>query len=167
MVIVGGGIIGLCTAYYLSQARKSGRSITIVDSAARLFAGASGKANGILGDYGFEREAEPLGKLSWELHQQLASVHRGQAVWGYRDVMIYDMRHAAPDDSALLAPVPAWFKSLERHASTLLPDHEHAARMLVFSMFLELFKANSQVATPPNFASSCKDNVRQWELDFF
>ncbi len=129
VVIVGGGIIGLSTAYYLSQARKSGRSITIVDSAARLFAGASGKANGILGDYGFEREAEPLGKLSWELHQQLASVHRGQAVWSYRDVMIYDMRHAAPDGSALLAPLPAWFKDLERHASTLLPDHEHAARM--------------------------------------
>ncbi len=72
------------------------------------------------------------------------------------------------DASALLAPVPAWFKDLERHASTLFPDHEHAARILVFSMFLEPSKANSQVATPPNFASSCKeDNVRQWELGLF
>ncbi|KAL9075771.1 MAG: hypothetical protein Q9161_001523 [Pseudevernia consocians] len=96
VVIVGGGMMGFATAYYLALARKSGRSITIVDNASILFAGASGKANGILGDYGFEPEAESLGKLSWELHQQLARVHRGRAGWHYRDVEI--LRYATVAD---------------------------------------------------------------------
>ena len=174
VVIIGGGIIGLSTAYYLALARKSGRSITIVDNASILFAGASGKANGILGDYGFKPEAESLGKLSWELHQQLARVHRGRAGWHYRDVEIYNLRCTASNDSKFLlsstqppAPLPAWCRDLERHASTLLSDHEHAARMFVLSMFLELPKANSRKAIPRISASFCTDNVRQWELEFF
>lgn len=141
VVIIGCGIMGLSTAYYLSLARGSGHSITIVDNASILFAGASGKANGILGDYGFKPQAESLGKLSWKLHQELDSKHGGRAAWGYRDVMIYDLSRAAPNDSkhqlgSTQPPpsLPAWCRELERHASTLLSDHKHAARMLVFSM---------------------------------
>ena len=139
VVIIGGGIIGFSTAYYLSQARKSGHSITIVDHASILFAGASGKANGILGDYGFKPEAEHLGKLSWELHRQLASLKGGRALWGYRDVMIYGLHRTASaiglDDamgSAYPPPtLPTWCKASGNHASNLTSNHEHAARMLV------------------------------------
>lgn len=143
VVILGGGILGFSTAYYLSQARKSGLSITIVDNASILFAGASGKANGILGNYGFKPEAEALGKLSWELHRQLAGLQRGRDVWGYRDVMIYGL-HGAGSSIALIdvlgsgysgSPppnLPTWCKDLESHAETLTSNHEHAARMLVF-----------------------------------
>ena len=140
MVIIGGGIIGLSTAYELSLARGCGRSITIVDNAPTLLAGASGKANGILGDYGFEPEAESLGKFSWELHRHLARVHGGPAGWGYRGVKIYDLHSAASSDSSevglgstrSLSPLPVWCMSLERHGRTLVSDHEHAARMSVF-----------------------------------
>lgn len=150
VTIIGGGIIGLSTAYYLSRARKSGLSITIVDNASILFAGASGKANGILGDYGFEPEAESLGTLSWELHQQLASVHRGQASWGYRDVMIYGLHGAASSDASELglgsthplSPLPAWCRKMEKYASTLVSDHEHAARMLVLLTVRDLSEAD-------------------------
>lgn len=144
VVIIGGGIIGLSTAYYLSLARKSGRSITIVDNASILFAGASGKANGILGDYGFEPEAESLGQLSWDLHQQLASVHKGRAGWGYRDVIICNLHRAASDDSKVglgSTLLPTWCRDLERHASTLLSDLEHAARMSVFPAVREASEA--------------------------
>lgn len=158
VVVIGGGIIGLSTAYYLSLARTSGRSITVVDKASVLFAGASGKANGILGDYGFEPEAETLGKLSWELHQQLASVHGGWAGWGYRDVMIYSLHHAASDASRIRldptqppSPLPAWCRDLEGHASTMLSDLEHAARMSVFPTPHEPSEADTRGSNPADF----------------
>lgn len=174
MVVIGGGIIGLSTAYYLSLARKSGRSITIVDSASILFAGASGKANGILGDYGFEPEVESLGKLSWELHRQLTSIHRGDAGWGYRETMIYDLHHAASDASKaglgsthLASPLPAWCWDLESHASTKLSDFEHAARMSVFITVRERSEADWSVAIPRISATSFKNVARHWEFAFF
>ena len=139
VVIVGGGIIGLSTAYYLSSIRKSGRSITIVDNASILYAGASGKANGILGDYGFKPEAEPLGKLSWKLHRQLASQHRGQSAWGYRDVIEHELHYATSSDASELmltsthppSPLPTWCRNLEDHVSVSTSNSEHAARVSV------------------------------------
>lgn len=48
-VIVGAGIIGLATAYYLSQSgRTRPESIQIIDSGAELFRCASGFAGGFL-----------------------------------------------------------------------------------------------------------------------
>ncbi len=142
VVVVGGGIIGLSTAYYLSLARKSGRSITVLDSASVLFAGASGKANGMLGDYGFKPEADSLGKLSWNLHRQLARMHKGRAVWGYREVMVYKLQRPTYSNASEgvlgsmypVAPLPTWYRDLGRHASILVSSHEHAARMLVSPM---------------------------------
>ena len=139
VVIVGGGIIGLSTAYYVSTTRKSARSITIVDNASILYAGASGKANGILGDYGFKPEAEPLGKLSWKLHRELARQHKGRAAWGYRNVMEHELHRAASSDApevALtsthpLSPLPTWCRNLEDHASVSTSNSEHAARVSV------------------------------------
>ena len=139
VVIIGGGVIGLSTAYYLSKMRKNGGSIAIVDNASILCAGASGKANGILGDYGFEPEAKSLGKLSWELHQQLSSLHRGRATWGYRDVMVYGLHRAGSSDAPKVAlgsehplsALPTWCMDFKNHASVLTTHHEHAARMLV------------------------------------
>ena len=68
VVILKGGIGSVATAYYISPARKGGHSITIVDDASILVAGASGKANGIIGHCGFKPEAVCLGKLYCELH---------------------------------------------------------------------------------------------------
>lgn len=139
VVIVGAGIIGLSTAYYLSSIRKSGRSITIVDNASILYAGASGKANGILGDYGFKPEADLLGKLSWTLHRQLASQHSGQVAWGYSDVIEHKLHYAASSDAPGVvltskhppSPLPTWCRNLEDHASVSTSSDEHAARVSV------------------------------------
>src|SRR4051794_19166928 len=48
IVIVGGGIIGTATAYYLSESHSNPSSIHIIESAPRLFASASGYAGGFL-----------------------------------------------------------------------------------------------------------------------
>ena len=134
VVIVGGGIIGLSTAYFLSRARKSGRSITIVDKASNLYAGASGQANGILGDYGFKPEAESLGKLSWKLHRQLASQHRDGTAWGYREVIVYKLCSAAALDDPEVAThppsrLPTWCRNSEEYASVSMSNNDHAARV--------------------------------------
>ena len=146
VVIIGGGIIGLSTAYYHSLLRGNRSSITIVESADALFVGASGQANGILGNYGFPRGAESLGKLSWRLHQQLAKIYGGRARWGYRDVVVYETNNRVSLDASKLASgsedpptsLPAWCKNIERHASSSLSNREHAARMLVLPLSMTI-----------------------------
>ncbi|WEW59469.1 hypothetical protein PRK78_004943 [Emydomyces testavorans] len=84
-VIVGGGIIGVSIAYYLSDPQRWPRpkEIHIVDSSAELFASASGYAAGFLARDWFSPEVAPLGELSFCLHRQLAKDNQGDENWGY------------------------------------------------------------------------------------
>jgi glycine/D-amino acid oxidase-like deaminating enzyme len=82
-VIVGGGIIGTATAYYLSESSPNPSSIHIIESAPRLFASASGYAGGFLAKDWFSAPVASLGELSFRLHRQLAKEHNGQKRWGY------------------------------------------------------------------------------------
>jgi glycine/D-amino acid oxidase-like deaminating enzyme len=82
-VIIGGGIIGTATAYYLSESSPNPSSIHIIESTPRLFASASGYAAGFLAKDWFSSLVESLGELSFELHRQLAQEHNGQKRWGY------------------------------------------------------------------------------------
>ncbi|EER28259.1 hypothetical protein D8B26_004578 [Coccidioides posadasii str. Silveira] len=84
-VIVGGGIIGVSTAYYLSDPQRSPRpkEIHIIDSSAELFASASGFAAGFIAKDWFSPEIAPLGELSFNLHRQLAEDNQGAERWGY------------------------------------------------------------------------------------
>lgn len=82
-VIVGGGIIGTATAYYLCESHSNPSSIHIVESAPRLFASASGYAGGFLAKDWFSAPVTPLGELSFNLHRQLAQEYHGQKRWGY------------------------------------------------------------------------------------
>lgn len=81
-VIIGAGIIGVSTAYYLSQS-VPGHSIHLVESSPELFASASGKAGGFLAADWFGPASAPLGLLSFKLHKQLADEHNGSQKWGY------------------------------------------------------------------------------------
>ncbi|KAI9894746.1 MAG: hypothetical protein M1814_002103 [Vezdaea aestivalis] len=81
-VILGSGIIGLSTAYYLSRKRDPS-TIHIVDPSPKLFASASGNAAGFLARDWFAPAAAALGVLSFDLHQRLAEEHDGREKWGY------------------------------------------------------------------------------------
>lgn len=75
-IILGGGIIGLSTAYYMINDQRESSSgsvpkVVILDSASSLFAGASGGSAGIVGNYAFASEVAELGSLSWELFKGL------------------------------------------------------------------------------------------------
>ncbi|KFY09533.1 hypothetical protein V492_05458 [Pseudogymnoascus sp. VKM F-4246] len=85
IVIVGGGIIGCTTAYYLTKHPSfdpSRHSITLLE-ATRIGGGASGKAGGLLAQWAYPASIVPL---SFDLHSQLAEAHDGVQQWGYRRI---------------------------------------------------------------------------------
>lgn len=84
-VIIGAGIIGCATAYYLSrdEALNSNNTIHLIESSPELFASASGKSGGFLAGDWFDRASSSLGELSFRLHQELADDHDGLKQWGY------------------------------------------------------------------------------------
>lgn len=85
--IVGGGIIGVCTAYYtaLHPSLPPNASITIIE-ATDVASGASGKAGGLLAEDWHGGATAALGKLSYRLHGELAKEFGGEKAWGYRKV---------------------------------------------------------------------------------
>ncbi|CAK7273988.1 hypothetical protein SEPCBS119000_005939 [Sporothrix epigloea] len=85
IVIVGGGVIGSATAYFLTRHPRYDpalHQITLLE-ASSIAAGASGKAGGLLGLWAYPEELVPL---SYRLHRQLAEEHGGAERWGYRTV---------------------------------------------------------------------------------
>ena len=82
-VIIGAGIIGTSTAYYLSQSETFRGEIHLVEASPHLFASASGYAAGFLARDWFSPPLAKLGQLSFDLHQQLAEEHNGYERWGY------------------------------------------------------------------------------------
>ncbi|KAL5116671.1 hypothetical protein ACEQ8H_005420 [Pleosporales sp. CAS-2024a] len=87
IVIIGGGIIGSTTAYFLSNHADFNRerdSITLLE-ATKIAGGASGKAGGLLGLWAYPACIVPL---SYKLHEELAEKHGGAERWGYRKVHV-------------------------------------------------------------------------------
>lgn len=83
IILVGAGIIGVCTAYYIVNHKKFDPEkyhITIVESK-RVAGGASGKAGGLLALWAFPQQIVPL---SFGLHQELSDMYNGSEEWGYR-----------------------------------------------------------------------------------
>ncbi|TVY20213.1 putative oxidoreductase [Lachnellula arida] len=85
IVIIGGGIIGCTSAYFLTRHpafNPSLHSITILE-ATSIASGASGKAGGLLALWAYPACIVPL---SYRLHAELAKEHDGAKRWGYRAV---------------------------------------------------------------------------------
>jgi len=83
IVIVGGGIIGSTTAYYLTRHPKynpDSHSICLIEGT-KIAAGASGRAGGLLALWAYPSCLVPL---SFKLHAELAKEHDGANRWGYR-----------------------------------------------------------------------------------
>ncbi|KAK5991161.1 Putative oxidoreductase TDA3-like protein [Cladobotryum mycophilum] len=84
-VILGSGIIGLSTAYYLLE-RQPGSSVHLVDSSSELFSSASGYAAGFLAKDWHKPSVTPLGELSFEEHKRLAEKEGGGRSGGMQGV---------------------------------------------------------------------------------
>lgn len=82
-LIVGGGIIGAATAFFIARHPKfdpENHEIFIIEAVSPACA-ASGKAGGLLSKTAFPQS---LGSLSFRLHEQLAKEFGGAEKWGYR-----------------------------------------------------------------------------------
>ncbi|KAJ9657346.1 hypothetical protein H2198_004357 [Neophaeococcomyces mojaviensis] len=85
IVIIGGGIIGSTTAYYLTRHPSyspAKHRITLLE-ATGIASAASGKAGGLLALWAYPKAIVPL---SFRLHKELADEHGGTDRWGYRPV---------------------------------------------------------------------------------
>ena len=83
IVIIGGGIIGCTTAYYLTRHPSYSRTkaqITILE-ASSVAGGASGKAGGLVAKWAYPRE---LVNITFHEHENLAKEHNGAERWGWR-----------------------------------------------------------------------------------
>ncbi|EEP78693.1 conserved hypothetical protein [Uncinocarpus reesii 1704] len=85
IVIVGGGIIGCSTAYYLTRhpSYDPAKHRIILLEATQIAGGASGKAGGLVALWAYPSSIVPL---SFRLHAELAKEHNGKEKWGYRKV---------------------------------------------------------------------------------
>ena len=113
VVILGGGIIGLSTAYYLSTLPSSNGSsrttsdgseeerleIHIVEASPTLFASASGYAAGFLAKDWFSPVVNPLGELSFDLHKQLADQWGGREKWGWTESVGWSLDRPSDESS--------------------------------------------------------------------
>ena len=93
-VIIGAGIIGTSTAYYLSESDTSPSDIHLIESSPQLFASASGYAAGFLARDWFSPTVFALGALSFNLHKQLAEANNGGEKWGYSRSTAYSLEES-------------------------------------------------------------------------
>ncbi|KAL8956474.1 MAG: hypothetical protein Q9193_006018 [Seirophora villosa] len=98
VVIIGAGIIGTSTAYYLSQSETPPSDIHLVESSPQLFASASGYAAGFLARDWFSAASTSLGRLSFDLHKELAEKQNGYKKWGHTRSTATSLAETVGDD---------------------------------------------------------------------
>ncbi|KAK5169644.1 uncharacterized protein LTR77_005621 [Saxophila tyrrhenica] len=142
-VIIGAGIMGCATAYYLA---KSGNTrpdtIHLIESSPELFTSASGKAAGFVAPDWFGPATAGLGELSFRLHSELAAQHNGRDKWGYSPSTGTSMmegpqsmggdsraRAAATHEYAGDKTGPAWLTRREGDRVETLSEHGGVAQV--------------------------------------
>ncbi|KAJ5113059.1 hypothetical protein N7456_001593 [Penicillium angulare] len=150
-VILGAGVIGLSTAYYLALALKENSTaslpcqpkIVVVEPSHDICPGASGGATGGLGDFGFSDAVSRLGELSYSLHKDLALAYQDRKNWGFRDQNIFrvtpkdfkgdlsppDSWGPAPSLESDLSSLPDWMKTSDDWSVQLLAPVPHSSHI--------------------------------------
>jgi glycine/D-amino acid oxidase-like deaminating enzyme len=152
-VILGAGIIGLSTAYYLSQHQEDPTTIHLVEPSPELFSSASGYAGGFLARDWFGPSLAALGALSFDEHRRLAEQHGGREKWGYAPATCVSYvaasattSHVRGDDwlrdgtsraeaappvvlDSLSGKTPAWLRRVEGDIVELISDEGTTAQV--------------------------------------
>ncbi|XP_047964966.1 putative oxidoreductase TDA3 [Salvia hispanica] len=103
VIVCGGGIIGVCTAYFLS---KKGAAVTVVEQSS-IACAASGKAGGFLAlDWCDGGPVSPLARASFNLHRSLAEELNGAESYGYRHLTTLGLSIAEATSSRSKRPAP-------------------------------------------------------------
>ncbi|UZJ57225.1 hypothetical protein CBS101457_006545 [Exobasidium rhododendri] len=107
--LIGAGIMGITTAYYLAMSGRCG-AITLLEEG-QIAGGASGKAAGFLARDWHSTPTSSLGKLSYELHSDLAEKLDGARRFGYRKVssLTLNVQKGCKKESQTSAdPITSW-----------------------------------------------------------
>lgn len=156
-VIIGSGIIGTSTAYFLSQESVPQANIHLVEANSELFASASGYAAGFLARDWFSPSLASLGALSYDLHKQLAEEYNGRENWGYSPSTSTSLVEASGGEefdwlgvgqsrtrttklqAARNAAGPAWL--IGSHENMDIISNENTTAQMQVSTFIYCFKS--------------------------
>lgn len=86
IAVVGGGIIGSSTLYYLARNLPAHVRVTLIEEGKAVAPAASGKSGGFLAEDWHGADTADLASLSFRLHRELAEKDGGRDKWGYRNV---------------------------------------------------------------------------------
>ncbi|KAL8200560.1 hypothetical protein R6Q57_011899 [Mikania cordata] len=108
VLVCGGGVIGVCTAYFLS---KKGAAVTLIEQSS-IAAAASGKAGGFLAlDWCDGGSISSLARASFNLHRSLADELNGGESYGYRPLNTLSLsvtESKNPPRGGRKSTVPGW-----------------------------------------------------------
>ncbi|KAI0501327.1 hypothetical protein KFK09_016271 [Dendrobium nobile] len=109
IVICGGGVIGVCTAYFLASKGSTRVSVTVVERSS-IACAASGKAGGFLAlDWCDGTPVADLARASFLLHRSLADLLDGPSAYGYRALTTLSLPLSTSSAARSRAPVlPSW-----------------------------------------------------------
>ena len=164
-VIVGSGIIGISTAYYLSrlpleenpakisggdvQNTKREHYIHLVDPAPVLFEhAASGKAGGFLARNWFPPSVAELGAFSFDLHKKLAERFDGRNKWGWGQSTVINLdvtgnpKKGDQREDEELGRYPPWLNNFA--GAQPLADHKSTAQLYVVSRTCQQYHVDHQ-----------------------
>ncbi|GAA5859940.1 hypothetical protein JCM1840_001805 [Sporobolomyces johnsonii] len=126
VLILGAGIVGLCSAYYALAASPSTR-VTLVEASAshRVAAGASSHAGGFLacGPAWHDSPSRDLARLTWECHVELAKQLKGEESYGWRECGAVGLSVGGRGESR------SKYRSLPRGRGTELVETEEGRMM--------------------------------------
>ncbi|KAJ7952810.1 FAD-dependent oxidoreductase family protein [Quillaja saponaria] len=122
VVVCGGGVIGVCTAYFLA---KKGASVTLVEKSSVACA-ASGKAGGFLAlDWCDGGPVASLARASFNLHLSLSEELDGPQSYGFRPLTTLSLTIKESENSASCSKssgnssLPSWVDGQTRSPRTI------------------------------------------------
>ncbi|KAF6142376.1 hypothetical protein GIB67_033803 [Kingdonia uniflora] len=120
IIVCGGGVIGVCTAFFLA---KKGATVTLIEKSS-IACAASGKAGGFLAlDWCDDGPLSKLARASFSLHRSLAADLNGVESYGYRAMNTLSLSMTEGDSgsasSTTLQAVPSWVNGPVKSPKTI------------------------------------------------
>eukprot|EP01018_Ginkgo_biloba_P020116 Gb_08727 [translate_table: standard] len=117
VIVCGGGVIGVCTAYFLA---KKGAQVTVVEKS-EIACAASGKAGGFLAlDWCDGGPVSSLARASFQLHHQLAQEVNGAANYGYRRLTTLSLTvDEQLTSQSIQKSLPTWVDGPAKNATSI------------------------------------------------
>ncbi|KAG4943611.1 hypothetical protein JHK85_048257 [Glycine max] len=117
VVVCGGGVIGVCTAYFLAE---KGAAVTLIEKS-DVACAASGKAGGFLAlDWCDGGPLEELARASFNLHRSLSEELEGPRSYGYRALTTLSLTVTESEgSSSATSTLPSWVDGPARGAKTI------------------------------------------------